>query len=293
MNPNIPPIKPAVKKLVKPKTKKQLPAFATFIPKDWRDKKTGNCHYVFLDGTKQIHTHISDVCFARLCGYNGIIKGKMLINQHEKPSTYFNNDEWIDKPEFRKQLRTYLMWVVRESPFRWAFTNGKTDFFKTGLSFNCNAPHHYVFGACLALREGWEYPWRVQYWHKMVDAGVSKTLSYYVMSMLGNGESILGGQGHSVMNTAPNGAAYDWFRTLSKEKVLKLSSPMKENANRNYQVSKLFTGMGLKLPQYKNLFGNLKEWLRTYSSIPKNRYETPRILWSQDLFTALKGIDNA
>lgn len=291
MNPN--PIKPAVKALVKPKVSKKLPAYKEFIPANWQQHSTGNCHYVFLDENNRTHTHLGDVCFARFTNYNGIVKGKMLINQHEKPSTYSHNDKWINKPEFRTQLATYLKWVVRESPFRWAFTNGKSDFFQTGLNFNCNAPHHYVFGACLALREGWEFPWRVEYWHKMVDAGVSKTLSYYVISMLGQENGLIGGQGHAVMGVAPSGQAYDWFRTLSKAKVLKLARPMKENAYMSYQVSQLFTGSAATGPEYKKLFGTLQDWLKTYAEKEQKAYGTPKLQWTPELFTALKGIDNA
>lgn len=292
-NPN----KPAAKK---PAVKKPILLYKNLVPADWRDKPTQNCHYVFYDGAGAKHQWISDVCFARFSSVQGIVKGKFLINQHNKVSTYANNAAYITKVSFQAQLLVWINWIVKQSPFRWAFTNGKTNFLEHGLNFNCKMPHKYVFGACNAIREGWEFPWRVEYWHRLVDAGVSKELSYYVVSMMGRSEkSIYGGQGHAVMQRNPSGQAYNWFRSLTKEKVLAIGSPMSKTAPSTIGVSSLFCE-GMKPEQYKDLFGkgvDLKQLLINHSVHTKSLWGDAQIkdfsLTSPALLTTLKGIDNA
>lgn len=285
------------KQAVKPK-KPKVPSYKDIVPKEWQKKETKNCHYVFVQGDLTIRRHISDVCFARFSSTSGIIKGKFLINQHNTASTYTNNAKYINDEKFRAKLLVRINWIVKESPFRWAFTNGKTAFLSHGLNFNCKVSHKYVFGACNAIREGWEFPWRVEYWHQLIDQGVSKELSYYVVSMMGISGMLLGGQGHAVIQQCPSGKAFDWFRKLTLANVVAIDKPMSELAISTYGVSSLFC-CGKPSATHKDLFNgkNLKAFLKEFGAKGgQNEWGdamTTISFTNPDLIKALKEIDNA
>lgn len=287
-NPNIK--HPAVKKKEKVVTYQQL------VPKRWQEK-TQNCHYVFVTGKGTISRNIADVCFARFRSDCGIIKGKFLINQHNTPSTYCNNAKYINDEKFRAKLLVWINWIVKRSPLRYAFTNGKTDFLKHGLNFNCSVPHKYVFAACNAIREGWEFPWRVNFWHSLVDAGVSKELSYYVVSMLNADGNIFGGQGHSLLQQVPDGKAFDWFRKLTLESIKAIGDPMSTGVCGTYGVSALFCS-GRNGALHKDVFkgDDLKTLLGHYGTPAINEWEDKVMRFdvtNAALITRLKEIDNA
>lgn len=287
-NPNIK--HPAVKKKEKVVTYQQL------VPEGWQ-KKTQNCHYVFVTGNGVIRRNIADVCFAYFRSDCGIIKGKFLINQHNTPSTYFNNAKYINDEKFRAKLLVWINWIVKHSPLRYAFTNGKTDFLKHGLNFNCSVPHKYVFAACNAIREGWEFPWRVNFWHSLVDAGVSKELSYYVVSMLSADGKIIGGQGHSLLQHVPSGRAFDWFRKLTLKSIKAIEAPMSTGVCGINGVSALFSS-GKNTAHYKDVFegDNLKTLLGHYGTPTRNEWGDKVMefdVTNAALITRLKEIDNA
>lgn len=282
----------------KPAAKKPAVTYKQLVPQGWQKGRTQNCHYVFLDGKESIRQHIADVCFARFQSPNGIVKGKFLINQHNTPSTYSDNAKYINDEKFRAKLLVWINWIVKESPFRWAFTNGKTAFLSHGLNFNCKVSHKYVFGACNAIREGWEFPWRVEYWHQLIDQGVSKELSYYVVSMMGISGRLLGGQGHAVIQQCPSGKAFDWFRKLTLANVVAIGKPMSKLADSLFGVSALFC-CGKPSATRKDLFNgkDLKAFLKKFGV--KGEYNewgdvmTTLSFTNPDLIKALKEIDNA
>jgi hypothetical protein len=268
--------------------------YSSLIKEGW-EKTTHNCHYAFYTSGGDKRQHFADVCFAKFHSASGIKQGAMFINQHEKASTYSNNSDYIKRPEFRKLLKEYIQWVVRKSPFRFAFLNGSKNFFKLGLWWNCNVPHKYVFGACTAIREGWEFPWRVEMWDKLVKAGVSPELSYYVMGLCSKENTLNPGYGHSVMTTSPSGKGFQWFKTLSPDSFVGMK-PMSTTADSIHGVSALFTNGPFTFKSPKRPFGDcLMEDLKPFcikSGIGYNvRYKLDPS--HEPLITFLKGIDNA
>ncbi len=272
MNPNVP-------------SKKTI-SYGQLIPKDWGVKAVKNCNYVFIDGKGEKHIHISDVCFARFQNGYGIKKAVMLINQHEKPSTYSDNHKYMGNAKFRKQLREYIMWVVKKSPFRFAFINGKKDFFKEGLKLNCNVPHKYVFGACTAIREGWEFPWRVEWWHKAIEKGLSPELAYYAASHTGINSGFTGNSGHSVLTQNVNTGAIKWFKDLTLDSVKAISKSMSNSASSIYGVGILFAGKG-----GVSFTNKLKGYCKKTGEGWDVRYVLD--LDHEPLLTYLKGVDRA
>ncbi len=132
-------------------------------------------------------------------------------------------------------------------------------------------------------------------WDKLVKAGVSPELSYYVVSMCSSNNALYTGHGHSVMNTSPSGKGFLWFKTISPDSFQKMPS-MATKAESVYGVSELFAyGDPLFKPFKRPFGGSLQNDLIPFCIVKGVGYNRTNTLdpSHKPLITFLKGIDNA
>lgn len=275
--------KPIKKAAVKPKANKVV------IPKiDVAQVCGDNSSYAYITSGGKFISQYKDVCFARFNVYaasakpehQGIVKGKLYIAP-VKMST--------DKKLFVLQRR-YIHWVIKRSPFRFAFKNTKKNFWKDGVDINCNMPHPYVVGAMIAVRESWEFSERVIRWTNLQKkAGISPELAFYLVNSVQKDR--LEPAGHATIQAPAswNKGTIAWFKHLTEEEILKQwPTPLYKEATYYHGVS-----AWLVTPKEKGL--PFLQWIKPYSVEKGQGWDkyTSINLFDEKVLPKLKELDYA
>ena len=242
-------------------------------------------HYIFQEGDGIIQKHFNDVCYARFLSnrhdknYNkintGIIKARVYLNQYSK---HFKSKEEVFL------YKKYIDWVVNSSPWKDAFLNGKSNYFKNGLSINCNQVHQYVAGAMTAIREPLEHHHQPKVFDTLVKKGISPELSHMISGIC-CGEFSIGkrGGGHDVFSARITTESVKDFKGMNH--IYKDKKPLKEDSGSFYGIQDLFPLKGIRLETIISGYGE---------AVCEGWYKRNVIDWNNpELLNKLKEIDNA
>jgi len=272
-----------IKKVVKPKIKP-----VSLIKKLHELAPTATTahisHYLFQLEDGEIKTHFNDVCYARFHSgmdknYNqlkcGIIKARVYLNQWPK---HFKT------PKEVRLYKKYIDWVVNKSPWKDAFLNGKSDYFKDGLAINCNQVHQYVFGAMTAIREPLEYRHQVVTFDTLTKKGISPELAH-VIGGLSMSDGAMGGRGggHSVFDADFSVTSLKQFKVMDHQ--FKNKKPLNQDATEFYGLQKMFVVDGMSLVNILAPLG--KQHGAGWQQLRKVDWNVEQVI------TILKEIDNA
>lgn len=232
-------------------------------------------HYVFQTGTGALCTHFNDVCYARFKAAK-IIKARLFINQYTR---HFEGKEAF------ALYKKYVDWIVKRSPWKYAFLNANGDYLKDGLAINCNVNSTYAVGAMTAVREAIEYPHQVGIFDTLTKQGISPHLAQMVAGQMKD-EKSLGGRGSGHCLFLDNIGR----KTLKAYKEGKHSKqdarPLKKDASSYYGIQNLFSNDPV----------TLQTELKPFTKLVKDGgwYQVRTIdLTSPEVIQKLKEIDNA
>lgn len=158
-----------VKKPLKPKKKKRVPrkpALSTVLKKATHGG--GVSSYALRFSHRGDKVHANDVCNARMKwpNWEGKAEGETLneivMDVNKTISKRFNAKE-------RRQFLPYLNFILNDSPWAKCFITKSTSVaMRHGVKFNVDMGVSQLMGAAIALREGWEYGWKIPMFNKLL-----------------------------------------------------------------------------------------------------------------------------
>jgi len=144
-----------------------------------KDRSSRLNPFTFTKENKLPSIFVNPPCFASIRSHT-----------HEKLKnlgmSLFQIERWDAKSHEGKQKNKLLRWILRTSPWKRAFKNGKKPlqfYLKNGIEMNVDLPGQYVIGAMVALRQVWERPDTAKEWEAFVKAGVSKEIAFVAVQL--------------------------------------------------------------------------------------------------------------
>lgn len=222
--------------------------------------KTGTATFGIRYDKGHDYIAVADICHARMKWQYGEARTEM-VEIRNWVAGYrlegFNGQALIyDK---------YLHYMLNDSPWAVAFlTKDITEAYRDGVSMDLNQHISVIVGACIAVREGWEYKVRMRLFDELLTKGVSYNVAYLVSAYIGykpDGKSycITGiTQAHNVLHQAMSWVAVKRFFREGYVKGLK--GVGKDRSQTHFQIFNTIVHVaGDQFSEYRARVGNMEE----------------------------------
>lgn len=159
----------------------------------------GTCHFAkrYVKGDDDLF--VSAACHASIPSFGRVDVKEIALElaSHLKHSK--------DKDTYRK----YVDYIIKRSPVSYLFKKRRVkDYSESGVCLNLDYTLSELMGACVALREGSEFPQKLNTFKQLLDAGYSEDVSWFVSRFYkyngGNSYAIVAGSGHDCMTSSGN-----------------------------------------------------------------------------------------
>ena len=140
-----------------------------FLAKEHKDTRL--CHYAcWKNGEKHPYIRDNEPCYSSMTNPSGFKAITLLVTQHRKGSVYTYDS---------KTAIPYLKWLMNDSYWAPAFLSKSPKYaLKHGFRMNMEVPFLIVHGACIAVREVWEFSFSNRVWKMLVDKGIDPAVAH-------------------------------------------------------------------------------------------------------------------
>jgi hypothetical protein len=89
--------------------------------------------------------------------------------------------DYLERSFHKEAYKLHVKYIIQDSPWAHLFNEKDIDaILKSGVTLNTDVPCNNVVGACVALREGNEFPRHLDIFKEVIDAGFSGHTAYVV-----------------------------------------------------------------------------------------------------------------
>lgn len=243
-------------------------------------EKTGNlprtCSYAHsYKGIRRFQ--VSDVCHARMRAAQmdeAVCDVAGHMGEHKNQAGY----------------RRFLQFMLNSSPYASVYlTKNVDEALKSGVYMDCTKSHSQMVAGCIALREGSEFPKRIDVFAKLLDVGFSGKVAWFAanfFSLSGEHFQAIGcGGGHMTLHSGMS--ADDLLKFFKEGFHRAVNAPSNVNANHYY----IFNSIAQISEQ-----GSINTWLnkRGFSPVEAPRWgEKPAVFSVRQLSKLLEELEVA